>query len=102
MGKSSRASVWDEVRLRAASNAAGIAIWSWDPGSGAVGLDQEGRTLWGLPMKGPLTFETLFARVHPEDADRVRAAAKKLQVTPGPYDFDFRILHGSGTRWLSA
>ena len=102
MEKSSKASVWDEVRLRAASNAAGVAIWSWDLSSGAVGLDREGRVLWGLPIEGSLTFETLFARVHPEDADRVKTACEALQVTPGPYEFDFRVLHDGGTKWLSA
>lgn len=102
MGESSKASVWDERHLRAASDAAGIALWSWDMDTGAVGMEESDRDFWGLPRTAPLSLEDLLARVHPDDVDRVRAAFAALSSKPGPYEIDFRVLRDGETRWFSA
>ena len=49
-----------------------------------------------------VTFEALSSRIHPEDLDRVRAAFTATREILGPYEVDFRIIHGRDIRWISA
>ena len=51
---------------------------------------------------GFVTFETLSARIHPEDLDRVRAAFASTREIFGDYELDFRILHNGDIRWIAA
>lgn len=94
--------VWNFDKLRTATDAAGIALWSWNVDTDRFELDQRGHDLWGVPNTGSITFEILSARIHPEDLDRVRAAFAATRDMVGSYETDFRILHESETRWISA
>jgi two-component sensor histidine kinase len=95
--------VWDAKRLRIATDAAGIALWSWNVDSDEIDLDEKAHLLWGVPKdEGFVTFEALSARIHPQDLDRVRAAFTATRDILGGYEIDFRILHGSDVRWISA
>ena len=93
--------VWDTIRLRIATDAAGVALWSWNVDTDEIALDEHAHALWGV-ASGPVTFEGLSARIHPEDLDRVRAAFAATRQIPGAYEVDFRILHGGEVRWVSA
>ena len=42
-------SVWSESHLRAATDAAGVALWSWNVHTDEVTLDRRACGLWGLP-----------------------------------------------------
>ncbi len=92
---------WDANRLRIATDAAGVALWSWNVESDVVSMDERAHGLWGLPI-GPVTFEDLSARIHPEDLDRVRATFASTRDIIGVYEVDFRILDGKEVRWISA
>jgi two-component sensor histidine kinase len=95
--------VWDAKRLRIATDAAGIALWSWNVDSDEINLDEKAHLMWGVPMQnGLITFEGLSARIHPQDLDRVRAAFTATRDILGGYEIDFRIMHGSEVRWISA
>ena len=101
--KSTTPQVWDTKRLRIATDAAGIALWSWNVDSDEIELDEKAHLLWGVPVQnGLITFEGLSARIHPQDLDRVRAAFTATRDILGGYEIDFRILHGSEVRWISA
>ena len=93
---------WDGRRLRMATEAAGVALWSWNTETDEIELDDRACALWGVPTRTPVTFEDLSAHIHPEDLDRVRAAFSATRETAGLYEIDFRILHGSSIRWISA
>lgn len=93
--------VWDTIRLRIATDAAGVALWSWNVDTDEIALDERAHALWGV-ASGPVTFEGLSARIHPEDLDRVRAAFAATREILGAYEVDFRILHGGEVRWVSA
>ncbi len=99
--KSSSLAVWDAKRLRIATDAAGVALWSWNVDTDAIRMDERAHGLWGVPM-GPVTFKDLSAHIHPEDLDRVRAAFASTREILGAYEVDFRILHGKVVRWVSA
>ena len=66
--------MWDADRLRIATDAAGVALWSWNVDTDEIALDERAHGLWGVPERRLVTFEDLSARIHPEDLDRVRAA----------------------------
>ena len=93
--------VWDAKHLRIATDAAGVALYSWNVDSDAFLMDERAHELWGLPA-GPVTFRNLSACIHPEDLDRVRAAFASTRDVLGAYEVDFRILHGKDVRWISA
>jgi PAS domain-containing protein len=40
--------VWDEKHLRAATHAAGVALWSWNVDTDAITLDERAYELWGI------------------------------------------------------
>ena len=67
---------WDARRLRIATDAAGIALWSWNTDTDEIALDERARALWGVCKDGPVTFEDLSASIHPEDLDRVPRSFK--------------------------
>lgn len=94
--------VWDVDKLRIATKAAGIALWSWNVDTDRLELDERGHILWGVPNTGTITFEVLSARIHPEDLDRVRAAFAATRDILGDYETDFRILVDRKIRWISA
>jgi two-component sensor histidine kinase len=95
--------VWDAARLRIATDAAGVALWSWDVDTDEIALDERAHGLWGVSGdNGLVTFEDLSARIHPEDLDRVRAAFSATRDIFGPYEIDFRIMHKEEVRWVSA
>jgi two-component sensor histidine kinase len=95
--------VWDESRLRAATHAAGVALWSWNVDTDAITLDEPAYDLWQVPKdKNQITFESLSKNIHPADLERVRSAFSATRAVIGSYEIDFRILVGSDVRWISA
>jgi len=99
----SNALVWDAERLRTATDAAGVALWSWNVDTDEIALDERAHRLWGVPRRNrPVTFGDLSTRIHPEDLGRVKGAFQATRAVPGAYEIDFRVCHDDGLRWLSA
>ena len=98
----SGALVWDAKRLRIATKAAGVALWSWNVDTNEVAMDSRAHDLWGVPKDGPATFDDLSACIHPHDANRVKAAFAATRSILGAFEIDFRIMHGDAVRWISA
>ena len=94
--------VWGERRLRIATDAAGVALWSWNVDTDRIAMDERAFDLWGIPPRDEITFEALSARILPADLDRVREAFIATRDLSGAYDLDFRVLHGDDVRWISA
>ena len=94
--------VWSESHLRAATEAAGVALWSWHVDTDEVTLDRRACDLWGVPTTGRITFEILSERIHPQDLERVRTAFTATRGLVGSNEVDFRILLGEEVRWISA
>ena len=94
--------IWDVERLRFATDAAGVALWSWNVDTDKITLDDRALDLWGLPRGQTVTFEELSSRIHPADLDKVRAAFAATRERFGAYETDFRILLGREVRWISA
>ena len=92
---------WNAKRLRIATDAAGVGLWSWNVDTDAFAMDERSHRLWGVES-GPVTFEDLSARIFPEDLDKVREVFTATRDISGAYEVDFRVLHGKDFRWVSA
>lgn len=94
---------WSEAHLRAATYAAGVALWSWNVHTDAVTMDELAYDLWDVPeTEGEITFAMLSANIHPVDLERVGAAFAATRAVPGSYEIDFRIMTRNEIRWISA
>ncbi len=95
--------VWREKHLRAATRAAGVALWSWNVDTDDIAMDDMGYELWHVPKDDrKLSFRILSQNIHPADLERVSSAFSATRAVVGPYELDFRILVGSDIRWISA
>ena len=94
--------VWDAKHLRFATDAAGVALWSWNVDTDRITMDERAFSMWGFPNGGPITFENLSLQIHPQDLNRVRAEFTATRDLVGAYEIDFRILLGDDIRWISA
>jgi two-component sensor histidine kinase len=95
--------IWGERQLRAAVDAAGVALWSWNVDTDAVTLDERAYELWGVAKdQQKVTFEVLSKNIHPADIERVRSAFAATRAVVGSYEIDFRVLSGGDIRWISA
>lgn len=95
--------VWHEKHLRAATRAAGVALWSWNVDTDAITMDERAYDLWEVSKdEKQITFEILSQNIHPADLERVRSAFAATRAVVGAYEIDFRILSGSDIRWISA
>src|SRR5881227_896176 len=94
---------WNEKHLRAATRAAGIALWSWNVDSDAITMDERAYDLWQVSKdEKEITFEILSRNIHPADLARVRSAFAATRAVVGAYEIDFRILAEGELRWISA
>ena len=95
--------LWHEKHLRAATKAAGVALWSWNVDTDAITMDETAYDLWEVPKhEHEITFEILSKNIHPADLERVRSAFAATRAVIGSYEIDFRILSGGDIRWISA
>src|SRR5215213_4789957 len=95
--------VWHERHLRAATDAAGVALWSWNVDTDAITMDERAYDLWEVSKtEENITFEILSKNIHPADLERVRSAFAATRAVVGSYEIDFRILSGGAIRWISA
>jgi two-component sensor histidine kinase len=95
--------VWNEKQLRAATSAAGVALWSWNVDTDAITMDEHAYDLWEVSKdERKITFEILSRNIHPADLERVRSAFAATRAVVGPYEIDFRIRSGMDIRWISA
>ncbi|HEU5078903.1 MAG TPA: ATP-binding protein [Opitutaceae bacterium] len=86
-------------RLGLALEAGGIGSWDWDLKDDRVYWDEFIPPLLGLRQSelGP-TWEALVARVHPDDADRVRFSRGSVeQLGAADISVSFRILRPDGS-----
>src|SRR5829696_1118006 len=76
--------VWHERHLRAATDAAGVALWSWNVDTDAITMDESAYDLWEVSKtEEKITFEILSKNIHPADLERVRSAFAATRAVVG-------------------
>lgn len=95
-----------EERLSLAREAAALGIHDYDIASGCIHWDARVRELWGVQPEEPITLETFWAGIHPEDRAGTEAAlARGLDPdTGGRYQAEYRVVHRTTgeVRWITA
>lgn len=89
-----------EARLRLATEAATIGIWTWDLRTDRVFWSQECHTLMGVEQ-GVHDSAGFRELVHPEDLARMWAAVQDCVQARGSFQADYRIRQPDGSeRWM--
>ncbi len=91
-----------EERLRLALDAANMATWDWEVGTGAIVRSERMTALFGLPPDAfdDPSFDPLDV-VHPDDRRLIDEMDRRRLETGAPYDVSYRIvLPDGGVRWL--
>ncbi|OZC01556.1 PAS domain S-box protein [Rubricoccus marinus] len=92
-----------EARLRLALDVADLGTWDRTP-EGEGDWDARCRSIFGVPEDGPLAFDVLRERIHPDDRDEVdrRLAHAFTPESEGAYEAEYRVVWDSGEiRWVS-
>jgi hypothetical protein len=56
--------LWHEKHLRAATHAAGVALWSWNVDTDAISMDERAYDLWEVSKdEQKITFEILSKNI---------------------------------------
>jgi signal transduction histidine kinase/ligand-binding sensor domain-containing protein/CheY-like chemotaxis protein/HPt (histidine-containing phosphotransfer) domain-containing protein len=91
----------NHARLSVALNAARFGMWAWDIDADRTDLDAFTRNLLDLPVDAS-RLDDVYARMHPDDAGRIRAKIDEALQDDVPRDFEFRLApEGAGdARWI--
>jgi signal transduction histidine kinase/ActR/RegA family two-component response regulator len=99
---------WSEsrIRLQLAREAADLGIHDFDMVRGTIQWDERVQELWNVGPRQPITRETFWTAVHPEDRASTKAAMD-LALDPsgnGRYAVEFRTIPGveGEPRWIEA
>ncbi|HJQ18931.1 MAG TPA: PAS domain-containing protein [Gemmatimonadaceae bacterium] len=89
------------ARLRAALDASQTSTWEWNMTTDVVDCDDGLYRLFGVdPTKERGAFDLFVSRIHPDDRERVIAAARRCAAEGVDLDEEFRIVRPDGSiRW---
>ena len=91
-----------EERLRIASQVARLGYWERDLVSDELQSSDQCKANYGLPPEAELTYQAVFAAIHPEYRDRVREASRRSVREGTPYELEYPIYWPDGsTHWIS-
>ena len=86
-----------------ATSANELGMWARDPEQGAFWASPSLRSLFGLNEDGPLRFDDITGRIHPDDKLRMISAIEHAQKNRLPLEGEFRVILPDGSeRWLAA
>jgi len=87
-------------RLRAALEASGTSTWRWDMSTNVVDSDEGLCQLFGVDPAEKGSFDVFVSRIHPDDRERVIAAALRCASEGVDLDEEFRVVRPDGSvRW---
>ncbi|MGI9106093.1 MAG: ATP-binding protein [Pyrinomonadaceae bacterium] len=81
-----------EERLRVAVDAAQLGAWELNLATGALECTARCKANFGLPPDSFLSYETLFASIHPDDRAGVRAAVERAIQRHEVYEAEYRVI----------
>jgi PAS domain S-box-containing protein len=88
-------------RLRLATEAAFIGIWSWDPRGDEIICTRECKEVIGLPPDSRVDLQTLLGAVHADDRSKLEEELRNILQTGEDYQLEFKVVLPEGaSRWL--
>jgi two-component system, LuxR family, sensor kinase FixL len=92
----------DEI-MRLAALGAHLGVWSWNEVTGEVVWDATTREMFGVRGDAPITVDTFYAYLHPDDRERTRQTWRDALERRMPYQIDYRSQRRDGSvRWIHA
>jgi two-component system, cell cycle sensor histidine kinase and response regulator CckA len=95
-----------EQRLRIAKDAAKLGIYDYDIATGTILWDARVRQLWGVSPDVPITIDTFFSGLHPEDRSKTQAILDRAldPAGNGEYYAEYRVISRAdgSERWVAA
>jgi PAS domain S-box-containing protein len=90
------------ARLHIAIEAAGLATWDWNIGTGQVHWNEQHYRIFGLePGDGTVSYDEFMAFVHPGDRDELERKLEHSTLTTDVFQMEFRAVLRDGTlRWM--
>jgi PAS domain S-box-containing protein len=92
----------DAERLSLALAAAKLGDWSWDATTDVVTFSDRAAEIFQIPPGPHMTWTAMRGLLHPEDADRARLAVEHAIGAHTDYDIEYRLINGTGERWVAA
>ena len=92
----------DAERLSLALTAAKLGDWSWDASTDVVTFSERAAQIFQIPSGPHMTWTAMRELLHPDDAERAREAVERAIQTHTDYDTEYRLINGTGERWISA
>jgi PAS domain S-box-containing protein len=95
-----------EQRLRIAKDAARLGIYEYDVATGSILWDARVREFWGVSPDAPITIDTFFVGLHPDDRAKTQALLERAldPAGNGEYYAEYRVISQAdgGERWVAA
>src|SRR5215471_2942459 len=95
-----------EQRLRIAKDAAKLGIYHYDVLAGTILWDARVRQFWGVGPVEPITIDTFFSGLHPEDRAKTQALLERAldPAGNGEYYAEYRVISRADgrERWIGA
>jgi PAS domain S-box-containing protein len=89
--------------MELATGAGELGLWSRDVSGGEVWLNGPMRALFGFSANEVVRFTDIFARIHPDDRNRMVAELRRAQADEVPFEGEFRLpLEDGIERWILA
>ena len=96
----------NEERLRMAVESARLGTFDFDAQSQTLTWSNTCRQMFGVPLDGPVSYETTFRQaLHPDDRDRAMGAVAAAMRAGGDgrYNIEYRVRWPDGNeRWIAA
>ena len=86
-----------EAYLEEAQRIAHVGYWDHDLATNLITWSDETFRIWGLlPGDNPMTFARVAELIHPEDRQRIVAAAAEAVGAGPPYNVEYRLVRPNG------
>jgi len=85
----------------ASLDAAEVGLWQWRPDDAALLCCARFRSICGLASDAPVTLDSLLARIHPADRERIASALQLALADGQPCSIECRTLEGGRERWIA-
>jgi PAS domain S-box-containing protein len=87
--------------IELATDAGELGLWSRDLARNELWANASMRSLFGLDARTPLSFDDIFARIHPDDRVRAVAEVERAHAAGQSFEIEYRTLLPNGrARWL--
>ncbi|MDC0667829.1 PAS domain S-box protein [Nannocystis radixulma] len=99
-----RALAHSRARLEFAVRVSGVGFWYCDLPFDVLDWDDRVKEHFWLPPAAPVTIETFYERMHPDDRERTRAAIDASIRERMPYNIDYRTVDPAtgAIKWVRA